>query len=42
MRKNLFSTRRFGDSKSKRKAVKYGNTPWALKQKRKLNSKIDE
>ena len=31
----------FGSAKSKRKAIKYGTTPWALKQKRKVNSKID-
>ena len=35
-------TRRVGDVKSKRKSVNYGNTPWALKQKRKGNSKIYE
>ena len=27
--------RRVGAAKSKRKAIKYGNTPWALKQNRK-------
>ena len=29
-------------AKSKRKAIKYGNTPWALKQKRKGHSKNSE
>ena len=29
-------------AKSKGKAIKFRNTPWALKQKRKGNSKIDE
>ena len=29
-------TRRFGAAKSKRKAIKYGTTLWALKQKRKI------
>ena len=33
---------RVGDAKSKRKAVKFGSTSWALKQKRKGNSKINE
>ena len=28
---------RFGDAKSKRKAIKSGTTPWALKPKRKGN-----
>ena len=32
--------RRIGAAKSKRKAIKCGNTPWALKQKRKWHSKI--
>ena len=32
--------RQVGASKSKRKAIKYGNTPWALKQKLKWHSKI--
>ena len=36
------ATCRFGASKSKRKSIKYGTTQWALKQKRKGNSKIDE
>ena len=31
-----------GAAKSKRKAIKFGNKPWALKKKRKGNSKIDE
>ena len=34
--------RRVGAAKSKRKEIKFGNTPWALKQKRKGNSKINE
>ena len=34
--------RRVGASKSKRKAIEFVNTPWALKQKRKGNSKIYE
>ena len=33
---------RVRSAKSKRKSIKFGNTPWALKQKRKVNSKIDE
>ena len=33
---------RVGAAKSKRKAIKYENTPWALKQKRKWHSKISE
>ena len=32
--------RQVGADKSKRKAIKFGNTPWALKQKRKGHSKI--
>ena len=31
-----------GADKSKRKAIKFGNTPWSLKQKRKGNSIICE
>ena len=31
-----------GAAKYKRKAIKFGNTRWALKQKRKGNSKINE
>ena len=34
--------RQVGAAKSKRKAIEFRNTPWALKQKRKGNSKIDE
>ena len=34
--------RRVRASKSKRKSVKFGNTPRTLKQKQKQNSKIDE
>ena len=40
--KNKTATRRVGADKYKRKAIKYWTIPWALKQKRKLNSKIDE
>ena len=36
------SYRPVGDAKYERKAIKYGNTPWALKQKRKGHSKISE
>ena len=36
------STRRVGASKYKCKAVKYVITPWALKQNRKGNSKIND
>ena len=31
-----------GAAKSKGMAIKYGNTPWVLKQKRRGNSKMDE
>ena len=34
--------RQVGAAKSKRKEIKFGNTSWALKQRRKRNSKIDE
>ena len=33
---------RVGAAKSKRKAIKYKNKTWALKQKQKGNSKISE
>ena len=33
------SYRRFGASKSKRKAIKYGNIPWALKKSEKGTQK---
>ena len=36
------SYRQIGASKSKRKAIKYGNTPWELKQKQKGHSQISE
>ena len=36
------ATRQVGAAKYKRKAIKYTNTPWALKQNQKLNSNIDE
>ena len=34
------ANRQVGDSKSKRKAIKYGTTSWSLEQKRKVNLKI--
>ena len=34
------SYRRIRAAKYKRKAIKYGNTPWAFKKKRKGHSKI--
>ena len=34
--------RRVRSAKSKRKAMKFGNTPWSLKQKQKGHSKINE
>ena len=40
--KKKTATRRVGAAKYKRKSIKFGNTPWALKQNRKGNSKIDE
>ena len=40
--KKKAATRRVGAAKSKRKANKFVNISWALKQKRKGNSKIDE
>ena len=40
--KKKTATRWFRDDKSKRKEIKYGNTPWALKQKQKGHSKISE
>ena len=39
---NKTAYRRFGAARSKCKAIKYGNTPWALKQKQKGHSKISE
>ena len=33
--------RRVGAAKLERKAIKYGTTPWVLKQKKKGNSKIN-
>ena len=36
------ATRQFGAAKYKRKEIKYGTTPWSLKQKRKWNSKIND
>ena len=35
--KKKTATRQFGAATSKRKAIKYGTTPWALKKKRKGN-----
>ena len=40
VKKNAY--RRFGAAKSKHKAIKFGNTPWELKQKQKGHSKISE
>ena len=40
--KNKTSACRFVSSKSDFKAIKYGSTPWELKQKLKVNSKINE
>ena len=37
--KNETVTRQVGAAKSKRKAIKVGTTPWALKQKRSLIQK---
>ena len=34
--------RQVGAGKSKCKAIKFGNTPWALKQKKKGHSKVSE
>ena len=34
--------RQVGAAKSKRKAIKFGNTSWSLKQNQEGNSKIDE
>ena len=39
--KKKTSNRRVGADKSKCKAIKYGNTPWALKKKLKGNPKIN-
>ena len=39
--KNKTFTCRFVSARSKRKEIKYRTTPWALKQKRKGNSKIN-
>ena len=40
--KNKTATRRVRAAKSKRKAIKYLTTPWALKPKQKGNSKIND
>ena len=40
--KNKTDTRQVGASKSKREAIKYGNTPWVLKQNIKDNSRIND
>ena len=37
--KNKTAYCRFGAAKSKRIAIKFGNTPWALKKRAKGNSK---
>ena len=39
-KKNAY--RRVGATKSKRKAIKFGNTPWALKQNEKDTKNIEE
>ena len=39
---NKNSYRQVRAAKSERKAIKYGNTPWSLKQKQKGHSKINE
>ena len=40
--KKKTDTRRVRAAKSKCKAIKSGTTPWALKPKRKINSKIND
>ena len=40
--KEKAATRPVGAAKYKRKVIKYGTTPWAFKQNRKGDSKIDE
>ena len=40
VKKNTY--RQFGAAKSKRKAIKFGNIPWSLRQKRKGHLKISE
>ena len=40
--KNKTANRQVGATKSNLKAIKFGNKKWALKQKRKVNSKIYE
>ena len=40
--KNKTTTHRVGAAKSDHKAIKYRTIPWALKQKRKVNSKIND
>ena len=40
--KDKTATCRVGSAKSKRKAIKYRTTPWALNQKLKGNSKIND
>ena len=39
--KNKTATRRVGAAKYKRKAIKYGTTPWSLEQKREVSAKIN-
>ena len=36
------ANRQVGAAKSKRKAIKYGTTTWALKKNRKVNSKTND
>ena len=38
----ITANRRVGADKYKRKAIRYVNTPWALKKKQKRHSKNDE
>ena len=40
--KKKTAIRQVGDTKSKLKAIKYGNAPWALKPKQNGNSKIND
>ena len=40
--KNKTAIRQVGSAKHQRKAIEYGTTTWALKQKRKGNAKIND
>ena len=40
--KNKTATCQFGYAKSKRKAIKSGTAPWALKKKRRVDSKFND